>query len=198
MKRNLLILVIILLIGFIVNSCGDDENECSICKSGHHCYTHCVNENCNVHDCENHNKSACDVCNPKCKCPEGTIHFIGDIMQCASENNCNCEHGAFTGARASNGIAITNRNNSMRQVLFNEMVIKVNNALAHNDLSSEARQSFIKNNLKEVRMVEKDSALPPYVLGNILMIECDLGISEGPGMLTIRTALRTWCEENNK
>jgi len=67
MKRNLLILVIILLIGFIVNSCGDDEeSECSICKSGQHCYTHCVNENCNVHDCENHNINECPVCNPIC------------------------------------------------------------------------------------------------------------------------------------
>jgi len=69
MKRNLLILAFILLIGFIVNSCGDDEEkECSICKSGQHCYTHCVNENCNVHDCKNHNKTTCEVCNPKCKC----------------------------------------------------------------------------------------------------------------------------------
>jgi len=67
MKRNLLILVIILLIGFIVNSCGgDEENECSICKNGQHCYTHCVNEYCNVHDCKNHNKNECPICNPIC------------------------------------------------------------------------------------------------------------------------------------
>jgi len=66
MKRNLLILVIILLIGFIVNTCSD-ENECSFCKNGQHCYIHCIIVNCPVHDCKNHNKSACDVCNPKCK-----------------------------------------------------------------------------------------------------------------------------------
>jgi len=67
MKRNLLVLAIILLIGFIVNSCGgDEENECSICKNGQHCYTHCVNENCNVHDCKNHNKNECPICNPIC------------------------------------------------------------------------------------------------------------------------------------
>jgi hypothetical protein len=71
MKRNLLILVIILLIGFIVNSCGgDEENECSICNSGQHCYTHCVNENCPVHDCNNHNKNECTICNPLCNLGE--------------------------------------------------------------------------------------------------------------------------------
>ena len=66
MKRNLLILVIILLIGFITNSCIDDENECSICKNGQHCNTHCVIENCPVHDCKNHNKNECPICNPMC------------------------------------------------------------------------------------------------------------------------------------
>ena len=71
MKRNWLILIIILLIGFIVNSCiGDEEKECSICKSGQHCYTHCVNENCNVHDCKNHNKNECPICNPICNLGE--------------------------------------------------------------------------------------------------------------------------------
>ena len=71
MKRNLLILAIVLLIGFIVNSCGgDEENECSICKNGQHCYTHCVNENCPVHDCKNHKKNECSICSPICNLGE--------------------------------------------------------------------------------------------------------------------------------
>jgi len=61
-KNKLWILAIILLLSFIVNSCdGDKDNECPICKSVH-CYTHCV-----VHDCENHNIIACDVCTLKCE-----------------------------------------------------------------------------------------------------------------------------------
>ena len=67
-KNKFWILAIILLMGFIVNSCdGDDDNYCPICKSDQHCYTHCVNENCPIHNCENHNIFACDICTPKCE-----------------------------------------------------------------------------------------------------------------------------------
>jgi len=48
MKRNLLILVIILLIGFIVNSCGGDEKEPPACNLGEHLG---IGETCNGTNC---------------------------------------------------------------------------------------------------------------------------------------------------
>jgi len=185
MKRNLLILVIILLIGFITNSCSDDENECSFCKNGQHCNTHCVIENCPVHDCKNHNKSACDVCNQKCKCPEDTIHFIGDIMQCASENNCNCEHGNFTGARASNGIAITNRYD-VDLTDFTEIIDFIEDALIHTMLSTTKRD-YIKNNIKEIKIVPL-AGNPVFVEDGVLTIEPQ------NGDFVIMLTLKQWCE----
>jgi hypothetical protein len=96
MKRNLLVLAVILLIGFIVNSCGGEENECSICKNGQHCNTHCVNENCPVHDCKNHNKNECSICNPICNLGE---HLgIGEIC---NGSNCSLQnYNTSTGVNA--------------------------------------------------------------------------------------------------
>jgi len=56
MKRNLLILVIILLIGFIVNSCGDEEKEPPVCNLGAHLG---IEETCNGSNCslQNYNTS---------------------------------------------------------------------------------------------------------------------------------------------
>ena len=72
--KKLWILTIILVSGFIVNSCGGNEdNSCPTCENGQHCETHCVNENCNVHDCKNHNVIACDECTPKY-----TVTFISN------------------------------------------------------------------------------------------------------------------------
>jgi len=48
MKRNLLILVIIMLIGFIVNSCGDEEKEPPVCNLGAHLG---IDETCNGNNC---------------------------------------------------------------------------------------------------------------------------------------------------
>jgi len=190
MKRNLLILVIILLIGFITNSCSDDENGCSICKNGQHCNTHCVIENCPVHDCKNHSKSACDVCNPKCKCPEGTIHFIGDTMECISEINCNCEHGNFSGARVQ-GFAVTNRQN-VENVEFDVMIEKINTALTHADFASEVRQAFIKGNIIEIRVIPAKDGEDPTIIEGVLIVENTVTA------VAIRRVLRTWCEANNK
>jgi len=56
MKRNWLVLAIILLIGFIVNSCGDDEKEPPICNLGAHLG---IGETCNGNNCslQNYNTS---------------------------------------------------------------------------------------------------------------------------------------------
>jgi len=48
MKRNLLILVNIMLIGFVVNSCGDDEKEPPVCNLGAHLG---IDETCNGNNC---------------------------------------------------------------------------------------------------------------------------------------------------
>ena len=86
-KNKLWVLPIILFIGFIVNSCdGVEDNECPNCKSGH-CFTHCVNENCPVHDCNNHNIIACDVCTPKC---EQRGWAIDDEIEQCGKYECIC------------------------------------------------------------------------------------------------------------
>ena len=64
--KKLWILTIILVLGFIVNSCGgDEENACQTCKNEQHCEIHCVDQNCIVHDCKNHDVIDCDICTPK-------------------------------------------------------------------------------------------------------------------------------------
>ena len=56
MKRNLLILAIVLLIGFIVNSCDDEEKEPPVCNLGEHLG---IGETCNGTNCslQNYNTS---------------------------------------------------------------------------------------------------------------------------------------------
>jgi len=48
MKKNLLILVIVLLVGIIVNSCSDNEKEPPICNLGEHLG---IGETCNGTNC---------------------------------------------------------------------------------------------------------------------------------------------------
>jgi len=63
MKRNLLILVIIFLIGFIVNSCGDEEKEPPVCNLGAHLG---IDETCNGNNCtlQDHRNAAQKIAFP--------------------------------------------------------------------------------------------------------------------------------------
>jgi len=176
MKRNLLILAIILLIGFIVNSCGDDEKKSSCeCNPKQHNEgeTCCTGNGCN-----------CTII-LKCICPADTLHLIGE--NCRGPLNCECELNV-PGARASNGVAITNRH-GVDSAVFAEMVSKVNTALAHAQLSSEDRQNFIKNNLKEIEIiggVQIDVTAP---VDGVFVVHTDWSAN------SIRGGLRDWCEE---
>ena len=156
-KNKIYVLGIILLIGFIVNSCKDDEND------------------------------------PKeCQCPEGTIHFIGDTMKCVSEINCNCEHGNFEGKRASNGIAITNRDNVTN---FNDMVDEVNRALTgyvtENDTYylSETQKEYIKNNIKEIKITHRNNISNAVFVINSVLTVFDINY-----YIEIMITLLIWCE----
>jgi len=75
MKRNLLILVIILLIGFIVNSCGDEEKETPVCNLGAHLG---IGETCNGSNCslQNYNTSTGTNAFPK---PIYRVGPVGDF-----------------------------------------------------------------------------------------------------------------------
>jgi len=124
----------------------------------------------------------------KCVCSAGTLHLVGE--KCRGSLNCECELNVV-GVRASNGVAITNRDNAVSKADFDELVGYVNTALAHAQLSSEARQNFIKNNLKEIGIVPDSGGDAPVIVNGILIIEV------GKGQVDIRLAIRTWCEAEN-
>ena len=177
MKRNLLILVIILLIGFIVNSCGDEEKKSSCeCNPKQH----------------NEGESCCtgNGCNCiiilNCNCPADTFHLVGE--NCRGLLNCECELNVV-GERV-NGIAVTNRS-GIDAVAFTTMIENVTRALDNADLSSDARKEFLKGNLIEIKIIPQAGELlvSPVLNNGVLTIEN----GSGPGM--IRNALRDWCEE---
>jgi len=185
MKRNLLILVIILLIGFIVNSCIDDEkkiscecnpkqhNEGEICCTGNGC-------NCTI------------ILN--CNCPADTLHLIGE--NCRGSLNCECELNVI-GTRASNGIAITNRH-GLDSVVFTEMVSVVNEALKgyvtalDTYLLSETQREYIKNNIKEIKVAPINSESTAAFIN-----EGILTVFDGNTILEIVIPLKIWCEAKN-
>jgi len=176
MKRNLLILVIILLIGFIVNSCGDDEKKSSCeCNPKQH------NEG---ESCCNGNGCNCIII-LNCICPADTLHLISE--NCRGPLNCECDLNVV-GVRASNGIAITNRQNVAN---FNDMVDEVNSALAHTMLST-TQKAYIKNNIKEIRII------PSTTVSNDAIVEDDiLIINSNVLRFSIMLSLKQWCESNN-
>jgi len=122
---------------------------------------------------------------PECECPTGTVHFNGDTLKCKSENNCNCEHGNFTGQRI-NGIPVTNRENLDT---FDFIVNQFNEALNHSSLSTGIRQNYIKNNIKEAKVIFRYYAGPYFENNNIFVIgdDCDAG--------EIRYHLNFWLDE---
>jgi hypothetical protein len=95
---------------------------------------------------------------PVCKCPNGTLHLVGEI--CCDGKDCECETGVIgvrsdVPGKASNGIAITNRF-GIDLVEFDDMVEKVNTALNHWVFETTNRQTFIKNSIKEIRILPSD------------------------------------------
>jgi hypothetical protein len=110
--------------------------------------------------------TACDNgSNPVCKCPNGTIHFIGDTLICNSENSCFCEHGNFTGKRVE-GIPVTNR--GVSDADFDTTAASFGTAFNHH-LISDTQRAWLKINLKEVKVVPTGGA--NGILNGILTIE---------------------------
>jgi len=141
MKRNLLILVIILLIGFITNSCGDEEKisscECNPKQhnEGESC---CIGNGCNC------------IIILNCVCPAGTFHLVGE--NCRGSLNCECELNV-AGVRSDNGIPITNR---LGFADITTVVGRINggiDALAAVGYSADT----LKNNTKEITLVDGNS-----------------------------------------
>ena len=125
-----------------------------------------------------------------CVCPPDNIYVTGETCTCGKPV-CNCQiiAGARTSVpgKASNGIAITNREDDIG---FDATVGNINTALDHANLSSEARQNFIKNNIKEIRVITLPTSNDIYVTDDVLIIPSHRNA------LAIRNALTAWCEEN--
>ena len=170
MKRNLLILVIILLIGIIVNSCGDDEKKSSCeCNPKQH------NEG---ESCCTGNGCNCTII-LNCNCPVDTLHLIGE--NCRGPLNCECELNV-KGTRVQ-GIAITNRNG------FEDITIictVINTAI--NTLGEGYSTETLKNNVKEIILVEGME-----VSYNVSAKIINVGISSS--MPNIRANLRAYLDE---
>jgi hypothetical protein len=125
-----------------------------------------------------------------CKCEWGNNYFIvldTDTL-CGNRDCINKNKEKVAGKRLDNGIPVTNREGIDD---FGEMLDRVKTALAHEQLSSEARQKFIKDNIKEIEIVLNDGhdLLPPS--SGVLII------SNIYTAFSIRTALRLWCEAND-
>jgi hypothetical protein len=139
--------------------------------------------------------TACDNGNNNtkiCECPNGTIHLVGET--CCEGEGCNCEKGVVGSrtnvpGKATSGIAVTNRGVSDSD--FITMVGKVETALTHAILSSDARQNFIKNNIKEMKIFDYVNGLyAPYIEDGVLIIENNTPV--GDIILTIED----WCDDN--
>jgi len=180
-KNKLWVLVIILLIGFIVNSCDGNDEKQKYCEcnpkehnEGEEC---CTGNGCN-----------CTII-LNCDCPKDTIHLIGE--NCRGPLNCECELNvvgvrAIVPNKATNGMIITNRD-GIAEDDFATMVTNVQNVLDHANLSTETRQDFIKNNIKEIKIIDGEGgANSPSILDGVLIIEN--GSSFGP----IRACLQIW------
>jgi len=99
-----------------------------------------------------------------CQCPNGALHLTGE--NCCSGTGCECEKNV-AGVRASNGLAITNRQ-GMADATFNTIVGYVNTALANGSLSGDTKQNCIKNNIKEIKVFNTTGTA--VVTNNILMV----------------------------
>ena len=150
--------------------CSDPEKKPQTCD--------CTNKD---HDC-NCGKDGCECAVPTCKC-DTKLH-VGD-EECCGIGDC-CE--TVAGTRASNGIAITNRQNIAN---FNDMVGVVNEALAHALLSTD-QKNHIKNNIKEIKVAPTNSE------STVTFIEDGvLTVFDGNAMFAIVITLRNWCEAEN-
>jgi len=144
MKRNLLILAIILLIGFIVNSCSDEEKKSS-CECNPK--QHNEGESC----CTDNGCNCIIILN--CNCPADTFHLVGE--NCSGSLNCECELNV-AGVRSDNGIAITNREEFENIDTVVEHINVGINALDNlNDIRYSA--NILKDNVKEITIVDSNN-----------------------------------------
>jgi len=188
--KKLWILTIIVVVGFIGISCGGNDEKQSSCE----CNPKEHNEG---ENCCNGNGCNCTII-LKCDCPDGTFHLISE--NCRGPLNCECElnvKGVRSNVpdKATNGIPITNRFNIIEGVpnnysaSFDEMVNRVNTSLNHNVLSTNNYQNFIKDNLKEIRIIESTG-------GEISLIFASEGVivfENNWSALNIRSRFREWC-----
>jgi len=181
-KNKLWVLVIISLIGFIVNSCDGNDEKQNFCEcnpkehnEGEEC---CTGNGCNC------------IIILYCECPKYTIHLIGE--KCRGTINCECELNvvgirAIVPNKATNGMIITNRD-GIAAGDFETMVTNVQTALDHISVSTGTRQNFIKNNIKEIKIIPTNIGANPIISDDILIIE-----NGAPGA-SVRTALNVWLE----
>jgi|GEM_PF-4920067 len=140
-------------------------------------------------ECCDSNDCGCEII-LNCACPEGTIHLVGE-EDCRGPNNCECEKNV-PGARAvladpdkaTNGMIITNRD-GIDEEDFAAMVTNVNTALDHTSVSAETRQNFIRDNIKEIKILPVSGEFPanPIISDGVLIVE------NGTPAASIRTAL---------
>jgi len=168
MKRNLLIFTIVLLIGFIVNSCDDEEKKSSCeCNPKQH----------------NEGESCCtgNGCNCiiilNCNCPANTFHLVGE--NCRGLLNCECELN-IKGQRVQ-GIAVTDRDEAFGDITM--ICGLINTAI--DTLGEGYSVETLKNNVKEIILVEGGA------------VSCDvstkiISVGTGTSMPVIRTNLRAY------
>ena len=132
-----------------------------------------------------------------CVCEPGTLRLIGEDAEvepgcakyCTAEQVKGVRAVVGDGIKATNGIPITNRENVDN---FDTMITRITGSvgLDHDILSSEARQNFIKNNIKEIRIVERIEALVVHLIikDGVLIVD---HLSSGS---EVRIALRNWLE----
>jgi len=138
MKKKLFVFAIILIIGFIANSCDGEQENKSSCECNPK--EHNEGENC----CKSNDCNCLIILN--CDCPEDTLHITGEI--CRGPLNCEC---GVAYSKLSNGIYLT-----MDKSIVNPVVVKENIEivlfewlLVHENIA----YNIIINNVYEIRVL---------------------------------------------
>ena len=141
-------------------------------------------------ECCDSNDCGCEII-LNCACPENTIHLVGE-EGCRGPNNCKCEENVpgvqavlADPDKATNGMIITNRD-GLAEEDFAAMVTAVQNALNHIQLSTETRQNFIKNNIKEIKILPTSIGANPIISDGVFTVE------NGVTASAIRSGLNSW------
>ena len=128
-------------------------------------------------------------CGDTCSCKDLYIVLTGE--KCNKDGCVSVEipgvRSTVTG-KATNNMPITNRNNALSSDDFDTMVTRVNTALDRSELESTGKQAYIKNNIKEIRIVPLGGGVS--ILNGIYTIE--MGTTAGG----IRGELEDLLDEN--